>query len=131
MANRIPLDPKLPVNFHNTPNGNRSKKQLDEWWDHPYGLIQEDGSIMVLCLNGGSWDRPSLLGVAENHDEACELAEKEQRNWVKTREQPIFRYSTNPPFELIRDSQRPDEEQVIVASFDTLEELHQYLSQGD
>lgn len=83
MPNCIPLDPKLPANFDITPNDKRSKSQLDAWWDHPYGLTQPDGKIMVRCLNGGSWDRSSFLGVADTYDEACELAEKKQAEWVK------------------------------------------------
>lgn len=96
MSNRIPLDPVLPENFDDTPNDERDKAQLDAWWDHPYGITQPDGKIIVRCLNGGAWDRSSVLGVADNYDEACELAEKEQAKWVKTRSQPVFLYSTEP-----------------------------------
>ncbi|MCZ8963440.1 DNA-binding protein (plasmid) [Escherichia albertii] len=78
MSNRIPLDPVLPENFDDIPNDERDKAQLDAWWDHPYGITQPDGKIIVRCLNGGAWDRSSVLGVADNYDEACELAEKEQ-----------------------------------------------------
>ncbi len=55
MPNRIPLDPVLPKNFDCTPNEKRSKAQLDAWWDHPYGVTQPDGKIVVYCLNGGAW----------------------------------------------------------------------------
>lgn len=33
MPSQLPLDPKLPANFDDTPNSERSKEQLDEWWD--------------------------------------------------------------------------------------------------
>ncbi|MCP2223570.1 hypothetical protein M2226_009267 [Bradyrhizobium elkanii] len=57
MPSRIPLDPKLPKAFDATPNEARSKTQLDQWWDRPYGLTRPDGRIEVRCLNGGAWDR--------------------------------------------------------------------------
>ncbi|HHR4398569.1 hypothetical protein [Citrobacter sp. SL156] len=81
---------------------------------------------MVRCLNGGSWDRSSFLGVADTYDEACELAEKKQAKWVKTRAQPMFLYSTEPPFILIRQPQRPDHQQVIVGEFATMEEMNTF-----
>ncbi|EFT8337216.1 DNA-binding protein [Salmonella enterica] len=126
MPNCIPLDPKLPANFDITPNDKRSKSQLDAWWDHPYGLTQPDGKIMVRCLNGGSWDRSSFLGVADTYDEACELAEKKQVEWVKKRAEPTFLYSTEPPFVLIRQPQRPDHQPVVVGEFATMEEMNMF-----
>lgn len=124
MPNRIPLDPKLPADFDNKSNDLRSKKQLDEWWDHPFGVTQPDGKIIVRCLNGGSWDRSTLLGVADNYEDACALAEKKQAEWVKTRSKPIFYHSFEPPFIMIQQPQRPDEESVIVGSFETMEALN-------
>ncbi|EIH2091638.1 DNA-binding protein [Escherichia coli] len=88
MPNRIPLDPVLPKNFDCTPNEKRSKAQLDAWWD-----------------------RPSVLGLANNYDEACELAERQQASWVKIRSEPTFMFSKEPPFILARMPQRPDHQQ--------------------
>lgn len=124
MPNRIPLDPVLPKNFDCTPNEKRSKAQLDAWWDHPYGVTQSDGKIVVFCLNGGAWDRPSMLCLADNYDDACELAERKQASWVKTRSQPIFMYSQEPPFVLARMPQRPDHQQEIVAKFSSMDEMN-------
>ncbi|MGL9585674.1 DNA-binding protein [Escherichia coli] len=124
MPNRIPLNPVLPKNFDCTPNEKRSKAQLDAWWDHPYGVTEHDGKIVVYCLNGGAWDRPSVLGFADNYDEACELAERQQARWVKTRSQPIFMYSQEPPFVLARMPQRPDHQQEIVAEFSSMDEMN-------
>lgn len=56
-----------------------------------------DGKIVVRCLNGGSWDRSSVLGVADNYEEACAFAEIKLAEWVKERSQPIFMYSIEPP----------------------------------
>ncbi len=125
MPNRIPLDPVLPKNFDCTPNEKRSKAQLDAWWDHPYGVTQSDGKIVVFCLNGGAWDRPSMLCLADNYDDDCELAERKQASWVKTRSKPSFMFSIEPPFILARMPQRPDQEQQeIVAEFDSREEMN-------
>ncbi|EAT3775076.1 DNA-binding protein [Salmonella enterica] len=126
MPNQIPLDPKLPANFDNTPNDARSKAQLDTWWDHPYGITQPDGSILVRCLNGGAWDRSTVLGKATSYEEACVLAEEKQAEWVKRRMKPVMSFSLNPPYELIRMPQRPDQEPVIVGTFDTKEGLEAF-----
>lgn len=123
MPNRIPLNPTLPKNFDITPNEKRSKAQLDAWWDHPYCALHE-GKFHVYCLNGGAWDRPTWLGQADSYDEACEVAESKQAEWVKRRAEPIFYHSFEPPFQMIRQPQRPDEDTVVVASFDTMEELN-------
>ncbi|ELR6233645.1 DNA-binding protein [Escherichia coli] len=124
MPNRIPLDPVLPKNFDCTPNEKRSKAQLDAWWDHPYGVTQPDGKIVVYCLNGGAWDRPSVLCLADNYDEACELAERQQASRVKTRSEPTFMFSKEPPFILARMPQRPDHQQEIVAEFSSRDEMN-------
>ncbi|VAE21712.1 Uncharacterised protein [Enterobacter hormaechei] len=126
MTNRIPLDPQLPANFDNTPNDKRSTNQLDCWWDHPYGITQANGKIMVRCLNGGAWDRSTALGIADSYDEACLLAASKQAEWVARRAEPIFLFSIDPPFVLVRQPQRPDHDQVIIAEFATKEELALY-----
>ena len=124
MPSQIPLDPKLPANFDDTPNSERTKKQLDEWWDHPYGITKPDGSITVRCLNGGAWDRSSVLGNAGTYEEACVLAHDAQAKWIFTRQQPIFMYSNEPPFRLVVQSQRPDYEESIVGEFNTIDEMN-------
>ena len=112
MPNCIPLNPILPKNFDDTPNDKRSKSQLDAWWDHPYGITRPDGKITV----------------ADNYEEACELADREQSAWVKRRAEPIFYFSGEAPFRAIREAQRPDQEQTFVASFDTQDELISWLN---
>lgn len=88
MPNQIPLDPKLPKAFDSTANDARSKAQLDEWWDHPYAITASDGRIEVRCLNGGAWDRSTRLGIADDYDAACALAEAKQAEWLRFREPP-------------------------------------------
>lgn len=118
MPNRIPLDPKLPKTFNTTPNDARSKAQLDQWWDRPYGLTLSDGRIEVWCLNGGAWDRSTLLGVAENYDVACALAESKQAEWLKFRERPCAVLDADQVL-VVRQAQRPDEEPQQLAAFPT------------
>lgn len=51
----------------------------------------------MYCLNDRSWDRPTVLGEADDYDAACELAERKQAEWVKRRAEPIFYHSIEPP----------------------------------
>ena len=78
MPARIHLNPKLPVDFFDTPHGDRSKEQLAEWWGKPYGISNPDGTITVYCLNDAALDRPSVLGTAESFEAACHLAAEKQ-----------------------------------------------------
>jgi hypothetical protein len=126
MPNRIPLDPKLPKAFDNTPNEARSKEQLDAWWDHPYGVTRPDGHIEVRCLNGGAWDRSTSFGLAENYDAACALAEAKQADWLKFRERPTAMIDGGKVL-VTRMPQRPDQEWVVLATVGTTEEASAYL----
>ncbi|WP_208454141.1 hypothetical protein [Burkholderia gladioli] len=126
MPNRIPLDPDLPEDFDNTPNEQRSKEQLDAWWDHPYGVELQDGSIEVRCLNGGAWDRSTHLGVAPDYNAACVLAEEKQAEWVKRRERPTFTFGAGA-HAIVRMPQRPDENAVELATFGTAEGAAAYM----
>lgn len=127
MPNEIPVDPKLPKDFDSTPNENRSKDELDRWWDHPY-CVTVDKGFDVRCLNGGAWDRSSWLGRASTYRDACELAEKKQAEWVKKREL-LFTHVhdfTLGTCDLVRKS-RPDREDEVLASFTSLEECAQHI----
>ena len=126
MANRIPLDPKLPKLFDSTPNEQRSKAQLDAWWDHPFGVTMADGRIDVRCLNGGAWDRSTHLGVADDYDAAGALAEAKQAAWLRFRERPVGS-PQDGKFLLLKMPQRPDEDMVTVGTFDTAEAANEYL----
>ena len=126
MPTRIPLDPELPKAFHDTPNEERSKAQIDLWWDRPYGITTLDGRIEVHCLNGGAWDRPTLLGVAENFDAACALAETKQNEWQKLREKPRLLFDENE-ISVVRQPRRPDEDFQRLATFTTAEAAADYL----
>lgn len=127
MPNRIPLDPKLPKAFNATPNDARSKVQLDQWWDRPYGLTLSDGRIEVRCLNGGAWDRSTHLGVADDYDAACALAEWKQAEWLKYRERPCVLLDADQVL-VVRQAQRPDEEQQQLAAVSTAEAATAFLN---
>ncbi len=116
MPNRIPLDPALRAGFDETSNDQRSKAELDAWWDHPFGRTRPDGRIDVRCLNGGAPDRSSALGLADSYDEACALAEEKQANWVRQREQPIPSCRDGKII-MVRQPQRPDEQEVILGEY--------------
>ncbi|TIV55092.1 hypothetical protein [Mesorhizobium sp.] len=127
MPNRIPLDPKLPKTFDSTPNDKRSKAQLDAWWDRPYGITLGDGRIEVRCLNGGAWDRSTHLGVADNYDAACALAEAKQAGWLKFRGRPTLCLDSDQVL-VIRAAQRPDEAPRQLATFHSSQAASEYVS---
>jgi len=126
MPNQIPLDPILPEHFFDLRNEDRSKEELDAWWDHPFGQTRGDGTIDVRCLNGGAWDRPTWLGQAATYDEACELAAEKQGAWVKRRAQPTPLLDTPP--KLIRIAQRPDRSATVLKEFESMEALSAYVA---
>lgn len=126
MPNRIPLDPRLPKTFDATPNVARSKAQLDAWWDRPFGITLSDGRIEVRCLNGGAWDRSTHLGIADNYDAACALAEAKQAEWLKLRERPSVCLDADQIL-VIRQAPRPDEEPQELGTFQTAEAASDYL----
>ncbi|CAB3753994.1 DNA-binding protein [Paraburkholderia humisilvae] len=125
MPARIPLDPKLPPGFDDTPNEDRTKDELDAWWDHPFGVTRADGRIDVRCLHGGSWDRSTSLGIAEDYDKACALAAEKLAEWLKYRERPTLSLDLKPS--VVMMPQRPDEEMRVIATFETTEEAGAYI----
>lgn len=127
MPNQIPLDPKLRKGFDDTPNEQRTKAELDAWWDHPYGITLPDGQIMVRCLNGGAWDRSTQLGVASDYEQACILAEKKQAAWVRFRGAPLYLMDT-PKSALVIMPQRPDQAMRKLVDVETPEQAEQYLA---
>ena len=44
-----------------TPNTERSEEEFREWWNVPF-IVKRGGSFEVHCLNGGAWDRPTIIG---------------------------------------------------------------------
>ncbi|MEM8515074.1 hypothetical protein RCH14_004434 [Massilia sp. MP_M2] len=129
MPKQIPLDPKLRAGFDQTPNEQRSKAELDAWWDHPYAISLPDGRIMVRCLNGGAWDRSTHLGVADNYEDACVLAEQEQAKWVGYRGRPVF-YHGELKSALVVMPQRPDSGMRTLLEVESAEQAAEYMREN-
>jgi len=94
----IAIDPLLPDDFYDMAHDERDSCELAHWWGRPFivtvSLREESatrsdneeksgseygaGSIRydVLCLTGGAWDRPSLLGSFSTVEEALALAKE-------------------------------------------------------
>ena len=73
----ILINPVLPEDFFNTPNGERSPEEIIEGWDIPIILTEKnDNSVRydVWCLDGGAWDRPTLHGQSETLAGADKIA---------------------------------------------------------
>lgn len=85
----LPVDPKLPRNFDDTPNEERSRDIIKKWWDRPYAISQPDGKLLVRCLDGGAWDRSTNYGVASTLQEAKALATRKLAQWQRMRAQPV------------------------------------------
>lgn len=58
-----------------TPNEDRDLAELMAWWRRPY--IETRGeTYAVLCLDGGAWDRSTVIGSSSDLAEAVEIAKK-------------------------------------------------------
>ena len=73
----ILLNPALPDDFFNTPNGERTAEEISEWWDIPIILTEKNHDSVrydVWCLDGGAWDRPTLHGQSDSIAGADKIA---------------------------------------------------------
>ena len=93
----IPINPTLSAGFDCTPNEDRSRGELAEWWGKPFIVTyswddmkgkEEDEERRsqwfehwpegvrydVRCLDGGAWDRSTWWGSAPNLAEAVHIA---------------------------------------------------------
>lgn len=89
-------------------------------------MTLSDGRVEVRCLNGGAWDRSSHLGIADNYNAACALAEAKQAEWLKFRERPTVCLEADQVL-VIRQAQRPDEAQQELGTFQTAQAANDYL----
>jgi hypothetical protein len=76
----VPINPKLPADFDDTPNDARPPSHW-MWWRVPYVVFDPAGAqtvtagasapaIDVRCLDGGGWDRSTWLGTFASIDDA-------------------------------------------------------------
>lgn len=121
MNNDFPIDPVLPEGFDSTRNEDRTKEELDAWWDRPFAVTNEDGTLSVRCLHGGAWDRSSWMGKADTVEQAMALAQTKLAEWQFTRARPNF-YMDSGKVSVVRMAQRPDQELTFLGTFDTQEE---------
>jgi hypothetical protein len=99
----VPINPKLPPNFDNTPNEQRPKSH-EKWWNRPYIRTEcwDDWDSAnatpdrrarwfaawpsgtrydVRCLDGGAWDRSTCWGSFATLEEAITCAQTGAR-WL-------------------------------------------------
>jgi excisionase family DNA binding protein len=70
------IDPVLPDDFWTAPINERSPEYLKHWEAMPF-VLTDDGFYKAYCLDGGAWDRPSLLCGFDTLDKAIDyLKEK-------------------------------------------------------
>ena len=71
-VNGIFINPVLPDNFWTEPMENRTPEHMRHWGNMPF-ILSDDGFYKVYCLDGGAWDRPSLMGGFDSRDKAVEF----------------------------------------------------------
>lgn len=123
----LPIDPVLPRHFDDTPNEQRSKKELALWWDRPFAQTRPDGTLLVRCLDGGAWDRSTNYGIAASATEALELAGRKLSEWKRSRERPIPYVRADGRLDLIREPQRPDLDHTVLLENVTAEDIADWI----
>ena len=110
----LPLDPELPAGFDDRANEDRSKEELDRWWDSPFALTRNDGTFEVRCLDGGAWDRSVWYGHAATLDEARALARTKLAAWKTVRDRPLMVLDDDSGLvDLMTFGGRPDKERFV------------------
>lgn len=127
MVDFLRIDPELPDNFFQTPNDDRSRRELDEWWDRPFAMTSPDkATLTVYCLDGGAWDRPTWYGEASDALDAVRLAVQKLKRWREMRSRPIASLEDDG-VAIIVDRQRPDGPQLRLGKFQVAEEAAAFL----
>ena len=63
------VNPVLRDDFDNTPNDARPDLETDDWWGVLY-IVDNGAGWHIRCLNGGAWDRSTMVGFDETMDGA-------------------------------------------------------------
>lgn len=108
VAGELPVDPELPEDFDDTPNEQRTKAEIDTWWDRPFCCSLPDGKFEVRCLDGGAWDRSTWYGIADTLEQAAEIARKKLASWKAFRTAETVLLDVDGTW-VVRMPQRPDE----------------------
>jgi hypothetical protein len=109
----FPIDPPLPKNFDDTPNEDRSNRQIDQWWQRPFLLSNPNGGYTVRCLDGGAWDRSTFYGDAPDLESAKELARAKLAKWRGYLDEPKALFDAEFRLMFI-DPMRPREPLVVL-----------------
>lgn len=115
-SDAIAIDPVLPENFDNTPNDQRSKAELNQWWNRPFIMTTAEDGFEVRCLDGGASDRSTWYGTAKTLEEAKTLAVEKLSKWQKYLMTPVCRIRPDGLIDLVVLNPRPGVELKIVAS---------------
>jgi len=66
------INPVLPDNFWTEHMENRTPEHIRHWINMPF-ILSDNDFYKVYCLDGGAWDRPSLIGGFDSQDNAVEF----------------------------------------------------------
>jgi len=72
------INPVLPDNFWTETMESRSPQHLKHWEAMPF-ILNEDGFFKAWCLDGGAWDRPSLICGFDSQDKTIEFLKEKYR----------------------------------------------------
>lgn len=122
----ILVDPVLPEGFDSTPNEQRTRRELDAWWNRPYALSRPDGGYDVRCLDGGAWDRPTYYGTAPDLEAAELLAEAKLGQWLETRSRPTVLVESSKVLVILMP-QRPDLEPTVLYQTEKMEDAARWI----
>jgi hypothetical protein len=126
-ADELRVDPALPPNFDNTPNEQRSDKELRTWWDRPFALTLPDGNFEVRCLDGGAWDRSTWYGVAPDLASAKALAREKLARWRQFRGRPTTQLDESGSVKVVRPPQHPHESFTVIKECGSMQEASEYI----
>ena len=121
------INPKLRKNFDNTENEERTTAELDAFWDKPFAITNDDGTLDVYCLDGGAWDRSIWYGRAPNLAAAELLGERKLAAWKQLRAQPMS-LSEGGKISIVRMPQRPDREHEVLKVCDSQADATAFLA---
>jgi hypothetical protein len=85
---KIPVNPRLPARFDDTPNEERPVSH-HRWWFVPYVVRYPNGLFVVCCLDGGAWDRSTVHGGFDTLAEAEQAARRLAENYQPYREMSV------------------------------------------
>jgi hypothetical protein len=72
------IDPVLPDNFWTEPMESRAPEHMKHWENQPF-ILNEDDFYKAWCLDGGAWDRPTLICGFDSLDKTIEFLKEKYR----------------------------------------------------